>query len=265
MPKTSLARVREMLSRSDLKKTQSGTTYPSSSSARRARGNFSVEGEADPGARARIEELGRRALPPDLSVWEIPHVVVPPPRKIHPHDSATERRAHLLSAYRGAHEWRYTRPSLAHARGALPEKVAAALDRAASVLLAIDCAPAAWCRLAFEVWDLAVGAVGAPRLLWAYSHRLMVRQAPRASGRLDDFHAERRHPHPEASALVSDHAAMWRQLLLTQPKTRGEVLAVVDVHFPGRSWEARYTQAQASALWLQAEVDQAVAAGKVIW
>jgi len=70
---------------------------------------------------------------------------------------------------------------------------------------------------------------------------------------------------PELRALLADHQAMWGSLLAAAPKTRAEVLAVVERYFPGNAWESRLGLARQQANEAQHEVTMLVAAGKVFW
>jgi len=70
---------------------------------------------------------------------------------------------------------------------------------------------------------------------------------------------------PEHLALVQMWRSMWVELMTAAPMTREQVVTIVELRFPGDSFEQMVRLAQAAARRLQQVLDDAIENGRMVW
>jgi len=217
-----------------------------------------------------IQELGRRLLPTLPSPQELPVPFLPSPKLLSPQMTPPERAQALATAYRGALVTRYPHlPNRSYAaRGEITaHKDYALLCKAAGYCLEHDIAPSAWALWSMDVWAnhmVGKGRVkgGAPRAVWVWS-------LVRLRKRLDWFRQDEGLyvggiplPCEEHKRLYATYLALWADLRRWMPKSRGEVMAIMDRYLPGDTWERMVRAAQDGNRAQQRAIDRLVARGE---
>ena len=135
----------------------------------------------------------------------------------------------------------------------------------AELLLDRKIPPGAWTLFSVDVWRVHLDHLGGkpPPLTWVYSEN-------RVRERTEWFEEEAHHYRTPRVSCSPEHLALghaWRQMqydaIRSAPKTREELIVVVDRHFPGDRWEQMVEQARRANRAIQAAMDAAAARGEV--
>lgn len=203
-----------------------------------------------------ILELGTRLLP---DAPKVRPVEVPPPPRLPPGLSDSERVEWLAQAYRAAFLARsglastFLKRSRASGHKLYPRLVLAALE-----LEGAGVPPAAWVAASFDQWAHVVGR-GTPKPAWVFSAKRWSKFGEWES--LHSYCVPEWRTAPKAKALYADWRAMWVDLITTAPTTRPQVAATFERWFPGAAWEERLRAANIEAMYAQAQVDKLVSEG----
>lgn len=140
------------------------------------------------------------------------------------------------------------------------------LVEAAELLIAAEIPPVAWCLFSMDCWMFYMGdkAPGAPRMRWALSPNRLRERADWYRDEAGRYVGGQTYVAPEHTALMRAHRALWDALMVAAPKSRSEVMGVLDKILPGDTWERMVASARAGTARLQADLDAAVARG-VAW
>lgn len=197
--------------------------------------------------RRRIEGLGVRLIPPDPALLVEP-VDIPPPGMFEAGSHKVSKVRALARIYRDAVRWRFGQESHAYMSGE-PEKWRgyAGMLAAVSALEERKIPPAAWCMFSFDEWACVLGKSGLPRPTWVWAPSRIEKHHVYLVADSSRYLSVRRVLAPKHRALVDDWGAMWVSLLASKPRDRAEVAAVVERHFPGRTFDERFLAAKAEA------------------
>ena len=218
-----------------------------------------------PGGPARLaglKDLCGRGWPSQPSVKML---TIPAPPVLPAGATAEELRAVLAKTYRET--IRQVWGSVARfgtTRGA--SKHDAMLDEAAARLRLERVAPARWALFSAAQWlglgeatDRPLGPVAAK---WVFSRKRLDEQLGRAV-EVELFGVQ---PTNRALAeLWQDWGAFARSVIWAAPRTRDEVLAVIDQYFPEDRYERMVDRAEQERARLQRWVDSTVAEGGIVW
>jgi hypothetical protein len=226
-------------------------------------GEFQLEEPiGGPAQLAGLKELCGRGWParPVLTA-----LTIPPPPPLPAGREPAELRAILSKTYRNvvAQTWKVT-ARFGTTRGAA--KYDGMLDAAAELLQEAGVPPARWVLFSASQWLLLGEAserqMGAVAAKWVYSRKRLEEQLGRAS-EVELFGA-----YPTNRSLV-DLWSQWHAFTLAvvwaAPKTRDEVLTVVDQYFPGERYEKMMAKAEQEQARLQRWIDSTVTEGGVVW
>lgn len=253
-----------------LKSTTLGELRPEPGRPAPGRPSAVIAGTACDGTaeRARLVELGRRALPRYPGTDVIPAVVIPPPPLLDDRMNYTGRVRHLATGYRGALMAVYRKRSffMLTGTGYPPcHKDYGRLADAAMLLFEAKIAPAAWCLFSFSIWKVMEHTRRPPTVKWVFSCERFESQREWYESERTRWARRIERPVREHLELGDRWKRMWADLLRKRPPDRPRLLAILDEHFPGDSYERAVECARKAAWEAQVRIDRRIAAGEIPW
>jgi hypothetical protein len=216
----------------------------------------------------RIEKLGVRCLPSYPGISMIPEVIVGTPALLTTdcNDGGLSHVRMLASAYRSVCHYKHDFSCLfmlngdptCHERWSL-------LLKASGKMLVAKIPPVAWVQFSFDVWSDTIDEDSAPTVAWTFSLTRLKNRVDWFEAFKDQYCIRRTSVGPKHQQLILDWQEMWHRLHQADPRTRDELVAIVEDVFPDDSFELRVASARVEVRRLQVEVDRLLAEGGELW
>lgn len=221
-----------------------------------------TDGSAEEG---RLRKLGVRILPPYPGEHVIKPAIVPPPALLP--ETATYREAvEILAAfYRGALEERFNLKSAFGYGDVRNMKNYKKFCTTVDAMYRLKIAPAAWVLFSFDVWAEYSVTDGPPTAVWTFSVSRVESKAVWFQDWVGRYKGGRSYFAEEHIKLVRTWRSMWDELMILRPNDRPGLVAIVEKHFLGDSYEKAVKTAQDSSRRLEQYLIDAINKGRMVW